>query len=815
MKLHKYTLLCLGLLCLQSSFAQSGGTLFDPSYLHEIRLNFDQPNYWDSLTINYQNWVSDQSADDVYTPATITIDGYEMETVGIRFKGLASYYYVDGLKKPMKVDLNEFVDDQNYLGIKKFNLHNGACDPTMMRDFVAYDVLRKAGVKAPRMSHAKIYINDEFFGVYGVIEQIDKTFIKENFADDDGTLIKNNGWSELHWWGDDPLEYQDDFQLKTNEETDDWSDFINFLDVLNNADDAVFLEEFEKVFDINLYLHVLATDVMLNNWDSYIQNERNWYLYHEPSSGKMHWIPWDYNLSLGGDVHSVGNPYPPIDPACNLITDFTVSYSGNTASFEPRTNQETLLHLWEFGDGTSSNEASPSHTFPTTGTYNVCYTGGIFTQNSEVCQQRRCQTIDLSFDPSSCYSITNGDSPYPATDPIFQQVIAQDDYCCSNGWDAVCDLQYFEIYLEQDTTFEMGVEYNTDLPLVVNNPDKVLIDRLLSIPSVRKKYFNIACNILENNFNAERLFPLIDQQVALIRPAIYEDPNYIFTWDYFEYDAGDGSGGGNDAEVPALKWVLAERFADISTDLQSWNQGCANSFSPIEWQELVVNELMASNNEDSGIVDPAGETEDWIELYNNSNEDIDLTHCYLSDDVNDLYKWNFPMGTTVQPAEYLIVWADKDEQQTGIHTNFKLSKSGESLYLTHEDGTMLDSLTFGEQTTNMGYARTPNGTGEFIIQDPTFGMNNEPPNAAFAQEKIAPFKIFPNPATDFLTIDIIQQQPVVTTATIKNIMGQMVIPTIQLSNAKNQIAVNELTAGIYFLEVQQGDQFWVKRIFIE
>ena len=815
MRSYKLTFLCLGFLCLQSSYAQSGGTLFDDSYLHEIRLNFAQPAYWDTLTTNYQNWVDNQHGEDVYTAANITIDGYELPDVGVRFKGLASYYYVDGLKKPMKVDLNEFVADQHYLGIEKFNLHNGACDPTMMRDFVAYDVLRKAGVKAPRMAHCRLYINDEFFGVYGVIEQIDKNFLKDNFADDDGNLFKNNGWSELQWFGADPSAYQEDFQLKTNKETNDWSDFIHFLDVLNHATDEDFATEIEKVFDVNAYLHVLATDIMLNNWDSYIQNERNWYLYHEPSSGKMHWIPWDYNLSLGGDVHSVGNPFPPVDPICNLMTDFSVSRDGNTATFSPRSNQNTVYHLWEFGDGTASNEAHPSHTYPDNGTYTVCYTGGLLSADNSLCQQRRCQKIDMSFDANSCYTIISGESPYSASDPIYQQVVAQDEYCCSDSWDAVCNLQYFAIYLEQDTIFGTGVEYNKDLPLVPNDASKILIDRILSVPAFRQKYFNIACTILENNFNAERLFPLIDSQTELIRSAIYEDPNYIFTWDYFEYDAGDGSGGGQDAEIPALKWVLAQRFDEIADDLQVWNEGCEDAFTMLGWQALVINEVMASNDENSGITDPEGESEDWIEIYNNTNETLDLTHFYLSDDENDFFKWNFPIGTTIQPDDYLIVWADKDEAQSGIHSNFKLKKSGESLFLTHQDGTVLDSISFGEQTTNIAIARIPNGIGDFVAQLPTFNMNNEPPNAT-TQKEVAPvFKVFPNPATQYLIVETQTENYPTATFQMFNATGSQVLLPVESSDTKHRLNISDLSAGVYFLEIQHHQHLERHKIIVK
>ena len=78
------------------------------------------------------------------------------------------------------------------------------------------------------------------------------------------------------------------------------------------------------------------------------------------------------------------------------------------------------------------------------------------------------------------------------------------------------------------------------------------------------------------------------------------------------------------------------------------------------------------------------------------------------------------------PGEYLIVWADDDEEDQGeMHATFKLSASGEQLYLSDMDLNILDEVVFGQQDTDMGYARVPNGVGDFVIQLPTFASNNE------------------------------------------------------------------------------------------
>jgi len=138
---------------------------------------------------------------------------------------------------------------------------------------------------------------------------------------------------------------------------------------------------------------------------------------------------------------------------------------------------------------------------------------------------------------------------------------------------------------------------------------------------------------------------------------------------------------------------------------------------------LVINEIMASNDQTQA--DEYGEFNDWIEIYNIGSLDINLGDYYLSDDVNILDKYNFP-SVTLGPNEYFIVWADDDEEDQGDnHATFKLSASGEAVYLSDSNFNLVDGLTFGEQQTDMGYARVPNGTGPFVIQSPTFSNNND------------------------------------------------------------------------------------------
>ena len=342
----------------------------------------------------------------------------------------------------------------------------------MMRDLLAYDMMRQIGVRAPRVSFCRLFIDNEYFGVYKIIEQIDKTFLDENFASGEGNLYKNQRWSNLNWWGDDPNLYKDTFELKTNETEDDWSGFINFLDVLNNTPENEFAEAISEVFNVDQYLKVLAIDIMTNNWDSYIDNRRNWYLYHEPESNKFHWIPWDYNLSWGGRIILQGNPYPPYDPECPVKSDFFFAIDESDVHFFPKSDQSATGWLWEFGDGSMSTEENPVHTYTSENIINkVCLTT-FREESNQTCAQKRCKIIPMDNAASACLTLQTGDAPYEPSDPAFQGVINEDDYCCNTDWDVFCSIKYQDVQNQMNDPIETFTDYTTDYELLLDNPEK-------------------------------------------------------------------------------------------------------------------------------------------------------------------------------------------------------------------------------------------------------------------------------------------------------------------------------------------------------
>ncbi|MHC4533519.1 MAG: lamin tail domain-containing protein [Planctomycetota bacterium] len=125
---------------------------------------------------------------------------------------------------------------------------------------------------------------------------------------------------------------------------------------------------------------------------------------------------------------------------------------------------------------------------------------------------------------------------------------------------------------------------------------------------------------------------------------------------------------------------------------------------------LVINEFMASNS--SSARDPQGQYDDWIEIHNFGTDAIDIGGFYLTDDLSAPAKWRFPRNipvlTTIPPNGYLLIWADNDTEYSGLHANFKLDAGGEQIALFDYDGsTLIDSIVFGQQTTDISYGRYP------------------------------------------------------------------------------------------------------------
>ncbi len=158
--------------------------------------------------------------------------------------------------------------------------------------------------------------------------------------------------------------------------------------------------------------------------------------------------------------------------------------------------------------------------------------------------------------------------------------------------------------------------------------------------------------------------------------------------------------------------------------------------------QLYINEFLASNS--NGITDEAGDFEDWIEIYNAGNSDVNLAGYYISDNLANPLAWQIPTSnaslTTVPAGGFLLLWADKDTDDGENHIDIKLGSSGEDIVLVQPDGiTIEDQYTFSTQTADVSFGRIPNGgsSWDFFAMSTPGESNDTPPGAPQVAKPIA------------------------------------------------------------------------------
>ena len=142
-----------------------------------------------------------------------------------------------------------------------------------------------------------------------------------------------------------------------------------------------------------------------------------------------------------------------------------------------------------------------------------------------------------------------------------------------------------------------------------------------------------------------------------------------------------------------------------------------------DWAGLVINEFMARNA--STVTDSTGAYPDWIELFNPTDTDVDITGWTLSDDIGERDKHTLG-ALTLAAGGWLLLFADDDEEQGVAHLGFNLSGEGEEIGLYAPDGSVVDELEYGEMPVDESAARVVDGGDDWEITDtPTPGTSNE------------------------------------------------------------------------------------------
>ncbi|MHC4812906.1 MAG: CotH kinase family protein [Planctomycetota bacterium] len=678
--------------------AQSKG-LYDVDTVRTFYLTFSQQDWWVQLGRNRTSKTE--------LPATLTVDNRLYQQVGVRFRGTSSYFATGpSQKKSFNLTMDSFLPGQTLMGYDSLNLSNSFNDPTFMREVLSYQILRQY-MPAPQASFIKLYINNEYWGVYINVQQPDKRMMGEWYAESAGNRYRCDpprssgfGKSALQYLGSNVSAYQAAYELKTTSNPKPWTDLIQLCNVLNNSGAAKLPQELPKVFNVDQALWYLALNITMLNLDSYVGRGNDYYLYNDERNGQLVMLPWDMNESFGG-----------FGAGMSLTARINVSPYWNSTNSSSR---PLLYHAFQVVEW-RQRYVTHIHTIVQQ-SFNWPAVGALVTKYQKMID------ADVKADTKKLYTYqqfqdnvtrpaTINSSFYRTTVPGLKEVVdgrakyllAHQDV--ANPRPTIANLQRSPQTPQQTTTVTVTAKITGTVPVAAATLHYRVRGPFVQVPM------------------------LDDGKSGDGKP-------------------GDGVYGG--AIPPQKAGSVVEYYVSARSTQQS---GGAMSFLPrtaahrpptymVDWptkvSTIVLNEFMARNTKT--IRDGANEYDDWLELYNTTNTAVNVGGMYLTDNSLNSTKWSIPANTSVPALGTLLIWCDEDGGQGPLHANFKLAAAGETLSLFDRDGlTRLDTISYGPQQADVSTGRVFDAQTPWVTWPvPTPGKINDVPQLSCGFRQFGP-----------------------------------------------------------------------------
>lgn len=284
-----------------ASSAQTPDDLFNGQVLQRVDLLMHSAD-WSKLKENFQT--------NDYYPADLTWNGQTVRNTGVRSRGLGSR---SGTKPGLRVDFDRYSTDQEFLGLKSLVLDNLTQDSSGIHETVTMALFGRLGIPAPREAHTRLYVNNEYVGLYVIVESVDKDLLARVFGvvgedtQNDGYLFEFNYEDEwrLEYLGDELRPYMDRFDAKTNESKSDeqkYRPIEELVRLVNETREDRLPEAIGGLLDLSAFVRFVAAQNFLAEADGFLGawGVNNFYLYRLENRDQHVLIAWDDDNTFWG-----------------------------------------------------------------------------------------------------------------------------------------------------------------------------------------------------------------------------------------------------------------------------------------------------------------------------------------------------------------------------------------------------------------------------------------------------------------------------------------------------------------------------------
>jgi len=619
---------------------------------------------------------------DVAVPADLVVNGKLYKDVGLKYRGNSSFRSVSpDLKRSMNLYIDHKHSDQKLLGYKTLNLLNANSDPTFMRE-VIYSHVARNYIPAFKGNFIKVVINGESWGLYSHIQQYNKDFLEDNFGTRAGTRWKigagGGGSGNLRYPGDKKEDYNG-FQQRTEGKEEAWKELEQFTKLLDETPVEELAEKLNGRFDLDSAMWSLALECVFQD-EGYFTRGSDYNLYLDPK-GRFHLLQHDGNEVMnipGGPGMPSGLSGPKLEPFYNADNpDRPLMYKlFQVPHFKARYRHhlKTITQEWI--------------TWDKIGPLVEGYAALI---REEIKKDVRKHSSYDAFEKGLIQTSSDGRRTKLGLRPFTE---GRREFLLNHP------------------------EVNLPSPEIVSVTE---LDEAQSTDSTR--------------ITVETTGKTLAKTVVLWFADGKNEPyNQVAM-----HPDGQAVSGVFAANIPAQ---LAGKKIRYYVEARSGGADMTSDFYPAHAEAkpltfrvkapkanqsvLRINEVV-SENQTAG-KDPQGDYDDYIEIANTSDSEIDLSGKFLTDNKKIPRKWKFPKDTKIKAGGRLVVWADEDgKAEKGLHANFKLAKGGETIQLidSDKDGNLiLDEVEFAKLDPDSAFRRLPDGKGEFSEGTASPGTNN-------------------------------------------------------------------------------------------